>query len=847
MKIEIIIVRILALAALLLNSTAVFSGGPLVVDTNGRAVVWSSAVPVSYHTDLGGLGFLSQSEAVALTKALFDPWETVPTATIQFNHAGSIEVDVDDTNFGRFLGPFGNFFTPLGQNVIVFDEDGRIFDTLFGVGTSVLGFGSPAFFSDGINTVSFGNPIPPNAKIIEGLAFLNGKFIDRINDPLIGNFELSLATFEAVFIHEFGHFSGLHHTQIHGLNNPPESDLPGMTQPIETMFPFIVDSEQRSLEQDDRVALSVLYPTPEFLASTGRIIGRIFNNDGKPISGINIVARNVDNLSDAVSFVSGTNLFPKGKFFLNGLTPGASYQIEAQEIDIFHQGGSRLPPFDPPIPMPGPPEFYNGRAESADPAIDDPNEVELIVAKAGKIKRNVDITLNSQFFQVNNIQISGTRSPLEFTIGDFDDDGKIDFLGPQLGFDPGNVIQFYRGSGNGSFSAPVIVARFPGNQFVVSGNFNPRIDDFLDIAVASTTLNEVRVYFGDGMGTFNEHNTLLVAPNGFPFSLQDLAIGDLNEDSVPDLVTLVVNLNNFSATVYSLLSNASGRFTVVETALASGSGYPNTELEIIQITGNAANDVIGIGFGSSLGLLIGDGMGGFTPKPIPLSSISNFLEGSSLATGDFNEDGDIDIVVSDAAPVGGPPNFTRSFMDILVGDGSAGFTLSHRYEVPESFQSSIVVADLDGDTHQDIASTGALPSRGSPGAKVNVAFGDGLGGVAHSTTIWGLHEFPGVMAGADLNGDQRIDLLVSNKSSGVSGLDFPTTYSVLLQESVATGDLNNDGCIDLTDLNILQRSIRGRKKPHNPSFDLNGDDAVDIADARKLVTLFTNVRGAPCN
>jgi hypothetical protein len=58
-------------------------------------------------------------------------------------------------------------------------------------------------------------------------------------------------------------------------------------------------------------------------------------------------------------------------------------------------------------------------------------------------------------------------------------------------------------------------------------------------------------------------------------------------------------------------------------------------------------------------------------------------------------------------------------------------------------------------------------------------------------------------------------------------------------------DVNNDGCVDRTDLNIILTDIRG-PVPHNPSYDLNGDGAVNIADARYLVTRFTNPRGAPC-
>lgn len=59
------------------------------------------------------------------------------------------------------------------------------------------------------------------------------------------------------------------------------------------------------------------------------------------------------------------------------------------------------------------------------------------------------------------------------------------------------------------------------------------------------------------------------------------------------------------------------------------------------------------------------------------------------------------------------------------------------------------------------------------------------------------------------------------------------------------GDLNDDGCVDRADLSIMLACIRGPGSCE-PSYDLNGDGNVNIADARYLVTLFSNPRGAAC-
>ena len=69
----------------------------------------------------------------------------------------------------------------------------------------------------------------------------------------------------------------------------------------------------------------------------------------------------------------------------------------------------------------------------------------------------------------------------------------------------------------------------------------------------------------------------------------------------------------------------------------------------------------------------------------------------------------------------------------------------------------------------------------------------------------------------------------------------PITVTVVPSDS----DLNSDGCVDKADYTIIMADIRGGA-PFNMAHDLNGDGVVNIADARFLVTRFTNPRGAAC-
>jgi VCBS repeat protein len=777
--------RSVAASALIVvgSCSVVLAGGPLVSSTDGTPVGWNTSAAVRYTTDRSGLGLLSRSEAVRLAGDLFDVWEGVPTATIAFVHDGSLSVDVDGTNFGPYLGPYGGATAPLGQSVTVFDADGAIFDTLFGVGTSVLGFAGPTFLSDGTTTVAIGDPVPPGSRIVEGLAFLNGKWIDGIDNPAAGNHEMSLDLFKAVFVHEFGHFAGLDHTQVHGLLNPPDSDQGGYTTPVETMYPFISDTGQATPERDDSVALSALYPVSNFAATTGTVRGRVLTQDGSPVSGINVVARNLGDDRDALSYLSGTTVVPPGAFTLAGLTPGASYRLEIQEVDVFAQGGSRIGPFSTPVTLPGPPEFYNGANESADPVIDDPGVWTSIVPAAGTIATGVDIIVNDQMFLTRNVALGEPSGPLEFAVGDFDGDGRADFVAPQVGFVPGNLVRFYRGQGDGTFAPPVNVASFPGNEHIVAGQFNRGVDDRLDVAVTSSTMGEVRLYRGTGGGTFGAPVTVLDAPDAD--TLADLAVADLDGDTYADLVTVLRRASG-GATAYCLLGRPDGSFATLVTDLPAGAPFPEGALMIGDFAGGPAIDVAGVAGASispSIVVLLGDGAGRFQPLSTSLTSVTGRVDPYSVAAADFNGDGRTDLALSDLAPAGGAPNYTRSYVDVLLADGAGGFVLAGRAAVPEPFQQGMAAADFDRDGHMDVASTGAYFAPRSPGAKMTVAYGDGTGALARLDTIWGLTEFPQALAAADLDGNGWTDLLVSLSASGPLSFPPPATYAVLLRRA----------------------------------------------------------------
>src|SRR5262245_1456300 len=168
------------------------AAGPLIVNGAGQPLVWSGAIP--YNPDLGTLGVLSNASAVSSVVQRFAAWQAVPTASVTYTNAGALPVYVTVSNYASYLGVCGDGLSP-----IIFDTDGSITDDALGVGASdsILGFAGP----------DCGTYVPP--QITEGVAILNGKFIDGV-----GPTEVSLSEFESVFLHEFGHYANLDHSQV---------------------------------------------------------------------------------------------------------------------------------------------------------------------------------------------------------------------------------------------------------------------------------------------------------------------------------------------------------------------------------------------------------------------------------------------------------------------------------------------------------------------------------------------------------------------------------------------------------------------------------------------------------
>jgi hypothetical protein len=170
--------------------------------------------------------------------------------------------------------------------------------------------------------------------------------------------------------------------------------------------------------------------------------------------------------------------------------------------------------------------------------------------------------------------------------------------------------------------------------------------------------------------------------------------------------------------------------------------------------------------------------------------------------GDFDRDGHLDLAV-----VGSDSN-DNGVVSILLGQSDGSFLDARDYAVATN-PISVAVGDFNGDGYLDlaVANYGEYP-RGIPG-NVSVLLGEGDGSfqAAHSFDSGGIG--PSFVAVGDFNGDGHLDLAVTNsyypymgtvsilRGQGDGTFLAAQDYSVPYAVSVSVGDFSGDGHLDL--------------------------------------------------
>ena len=300
--------------------------------------------------------------------------------------------------------------------------------------------------------------------------------------------------------------------------------------------------------------------------------------------------------------------------------------------------------------------------------------------------------------------------------------------------------------------------------------------------------------------------TLGEAPGG-------IVTADFNGDGQPDLAISEpcgaepVCFSNTSGNIAILLGRHDGTFFVAPSvtvgnipgALATGDFNGDGKIDIAVANGG----------GSSVTILLNDGLGGFTPAPstVPVDDFPN-----SIAVGDFNRDGKLDLAVTNSGSVVcSPAGCQASAVSIRLGNGDGTFTAAASIEGTGNTPERVTAADLNRDGILDLV----LEIDASPYVFVYLGQGDGTFSAVASPTVPPVSDSLPALSLGDVNRDGNLDLVftvqdvpgsgqstISTVLGNGNGLFHAGPTSPVVNETLIGGmlaDFNGDGKLDFAE------------------------------------------------
>src|ERR1035441_8536442 len=263
------------------------------------------------------------------------------------------------------------------------------------------------------------------------------------------------------------------------------------------------------------------------------------------------------------------------------------------------------------------------------------------------------------------------------------------------------------GSSHGALAAPTYVTYLSSTcsssypEWIATGDVNG--DGKADIAATiynyqntGCPMNEVAVFTGLGTGKFSKP---VFYSTGASVQSNDVFLADVNGDGHPDIV-----ISNADGTISVLLNKGKGTFGTASliTSLAALSPHLNA-LAIADFNGDGKLDIAAASYypgsySNYVYVLLGKGDGTFQ-APITVAAAPQYNYTNTLAAGDFNHDGKMDLLVTLEAQCSGYNGSTA--YAFLQGKGDGTFTASSPVCTGGDYPVYPLVGDFNGDGKLD--------------------------------------------------------------------------------------------------------------------------------------------------
>jgi hypothetical protein len=415
------------------------------------------------------------------------------------------------------------------------------------------------------------------------------------------------------------------------------------------------------------------------------------------------------------------------------------------------------------------------------------NKLDIVVANQNSGDVGIFFGYGNGTFaeQVSYWMLYGSH-PVWVVVGDFNSDTFLDIA---VANGVGNNIGVLLGYGNGSFTkiAYFSTGNSSGPDSIAIGDLNN--DNHMDIAVTNRNGQNVGIFFGYGDGTFGPQITY---STGSKSDLTSITVGDVNNDKILDI--LVSDMSDGAGNIAVLYGFGNGNFMIPK-IYSTGLNSQPTSIVICDFNNDSRADLaISYSNKDSIGIML-------RYKSEPFAAQTTFSTGNdsrpaSVAVGEFNNDNQLDIAVA---------NSGTSTIGILLGYRNGNFAEQMTYSVGDNTRpSSIAVGDFNNDHHTDIVVTNSNTND----IVIYLGFGNGTFALA-TTYLTGISSAPPSVAVGDLNKDHHLDIVVANWGTnnilvffglGNGNFSNSSSYSVgynARPQSVTTGDINNDGLLDI--------------------------------------------------